>query len=133
MRPERNEVSASQSSSRSGLATKPSSDIAKCKRNLPAAICGSVSDVAHVGCERRVDLLHRLEARIRDAVEEALAGAEQDGNEVEHELVDHACTQRLTHGGCAAGDVDSSVAGGFRGARERRVEAVGDEVKRRPT
>jgi hypothetical protein len=36
-----------------------------------------------------VDHLHRLDAGIRDAVQEALAGAEQDGNEVEHELIDY--------------------------------------------
>src|SRR4051812_38973203 len=29
--------------------------------------------------------------------------------------------------------LDSSVARGFRGARERHLEAVGDEVERRPT
>ena len=42
-------------------------------------------------CERRVHDLDRLKARIGDAVEEPLTGAEQDGGEVENELVDHAC------------------------------------------
>jgi hypothetical protein len=86
--PDRNEVSVGQSSSRLGPATKPSRH-REVEEKLPDAVCGSVSDVAHVGCERRVDHLHRLQAGIRDAVEEALAGAEQDGNEVEDELVDH--------------------------------------------
>src|SRR5581483_834796 len=80
----------------------------------------------------RVYDLHRLEAGIGDAVEEPLTGAEQDGDEIEDELVDHAGRERLAHGRRAAGDVDSTITGGFRGARERGVEAVADEVERRP-
>ena len=82
--------------------------------------------------ERRVDDLDRLEAGIRDAIEEPLTGAEQDGDEVEDELVDHACRKRLAHGRRAAGDVDSAITCGLRGARERGVEAVADEIERRP-
>ena len=40
------------------------------------AVCGSVSDIADVSRERRVDDLHRLEAGIGDIVEQALARAE---------------------------------------------------------
>ena len=82
--------------------------------------------------ERRVDDLDRLEAGIGDAVEEPLTGAEQDGGEVEDELVDHACRKRLADGRRAAGDVDSAITCGLRGARERGVEAVADEIERRP-
>src|SRR3954453_10974715 len=88
--------------------------------------------VAHVRRERRVDDLDRLKAGIGDAVEEPLTGAEQDGDEVEDEPVDHACRKRLAHGRRAAGDVDSAITGGLRGARERGVEAVPDEIERRP-
>jgi len=59
---------------------------------------GSVSEVADVSRERRVDDLHRLKAGIGDIVEEALAGAEQDGREIENELLDHPCPERLPHG-----------------------------------
>src|SRR5436309_5041593 len=69
---------------------------------------------------------------IGDAVEEPFTGAEQDGNEVEDELVDHACRKRLAHGRRAAGDVHSAIACGLRGARERGVETVADEIERRP-
>ena len=40
--------------------------------------------------------------------------------------------QRLPNGGGAAGDVDSAITCGLRGARERRAEAVADEIERRP-
>jgi len=63
--------------------------------------------------ERRVDDLDRFEAGIGDAVEEPLTGAEQDGDEVEDELVDHACRKRLAHGRRAAGDVDSAITCGL--------------------
>jgi hypothetical protein len=65
-----------------------------------------------------VDDLDRLKAGIGDAVEEPLAGAEQDGGEVEYELVDHACRKRLAHGRHAAGDVHSAITCGLRGARK---------------
>src|SRR6202008_5024068 len=87
--------------------------------------------IAHVRRQRRVDDLHRLEAGVRDAVEDALSAAEQDGGEVEDQLVDHARGERLAHGGSTSGDVDSAVAGGLFRAREGGVEPVGDEVERR--
>ena len=76
-----------------------------------------------------MDDLDRLEAGIGDAVEEPLTGAEQDGDEVEDELVDHACRKRLAQSRGAAGDVDSAITCGLRGARERGVEAVADEIE----
>jgi len=63
--------------------------------------------------ERRVDDLDRLEAHIGDAVEEPLTGAEQNGDDVEDELVYHACRKRLADGRRAAGDVDSAIACGL--------------------
>jgi hypothetical protein len=99
----------------------------------PLRVARSPADaVAHVRRERRVDDLDRLEAGIGDAVEEPLTGAEQDGDEVEDELVDHACRKRLAHGRRAAGDVDSAITCGLLGARVRGVEAVADEIERRP-
>src|SRR5579884_4021671 len=88
--------------------------------------------VADVRRERRMDGLDRLDTGVGDSVEQPLAGAEQDGHEVEDELVDHARRKRLTHGGGAAGDVDTALPCSLRGARERGVEAVDDEVERRP-
>src|SRR5438046_2664088 len=88
--------------------------------------------VAHVRRERRVDDLDRLEAGNGDAVEEPLTGAEQDGDDVEDELVYHPCRERLAHRRRAAGDVHSAITRGLRGARERGVEAVADEIERRP-
>jgi hypothetical protein len=35
------------------------------QEDLPTAICGSVPDVAHVGCERRVDYLGRQSRRLK--------------------------------------------------------------------
>jgi len=47
--------------------------------------------VADVCSERRVSRLHWHEARVVDAVEEPLSGAQQHGQDVEGELVDYAC------------------------------------------
>ena len=88
--------------------------------------------VAHVRRERQVDDLDRLEAGIGDAIEEPLTGAEQDGDEVKGELVDYACRKRLAHRRRAASDVDSAITCGLRGPREGGVEAVADEIERRP-
>src|SRR5206468_6516727 len=100
---------------------------------LAAGLHRSPADaVAHVRRERRVDHLDWLEAGVGDPVEEPLTGAEQDGGEVENEFIDHACRKRLAHGRRASGDVDSAITCGLRGARERGVEAVTDEIKRRP-
>lgn len=66
------------------------------------------------------------------SVEQALAGAEQNGNDVEHKLVDHARRERLPHGGGATGDVDAEVAGRRLRALKGDIEAFGDEVERRP-
>ena len=58
------------------------------------------------------------------SVEQALAGAEQNGSDVEHKLVDHACRERLPHGGGATGDVDAEVAGRGLRALKGDIEAL---------
>jgi len=83
--------------------------------------------VANVRRTRGVDHLDRLEAGVLHSVEQALAGAKQNGNDVEHKLVDHARRERLPHGGGATGDVDAEVAGRRLRAFKGDIEAFGDE------
>ena len=52
--------------------------------------------------------------------------------DVEPELVDDARLQRLADGRGAARDVDAVCAGSLTGLGVGGVEAIGDEVKRRP-
>ena len=80
--------------------------------------------VAHVRCERRVDDLDRLQPEIAEPVEDPLTGAEQDRGDVEDELVDHTCHQRLAHGRRAARDVDSAITCGLRGCACRKLDAA---------
>jgi hypothetical protein len=60
---------------------------------------------------QRVNDLQRRKAGIVHAVEEPLARAEQDRNNVEPKLVDRASGKRLADGGRAAGDVDLGITG----------------------
>ena len=90
---------------------RPSGRAPRCVANDTRPLTADA--VADVRRERRMDDLDRLKAGIGDAVEEALAGAEQDGDEVEDELVDHAGSERLAHGRCAAGDVDAPITRGL--------------------
>ncbi len=55
--------------------------------------------------------LGRLEIELGDAVKYPLAGPEQNGGDVEPELVDDARQQRLADGRGAACDVDAACAG----------------------
>src|SRR5437763_12346156 len=80
-----------------------------------------------------MDDLKRLEAGVFHPVEQPLAATEQDWNDVEHKLVDHARGEPLADGGGAAGYVDPKPAGRCCRARERGVEPFGYEVERRPT
>ena len=73
-----------------------------------------------------------LEIKFGDAGEYPLAGPEQNGDDVEPELVDDARQQRLADGRGAARDVDGVCAGSLAGLGVGGVEAVGDEVKGRP-
>ena len=63
-----------------------------------AAEKSAADAIPDVRGQRGVDHLHRLEARVLNAVEQSLSPTEQDRNEVEHELVDRAGCKRLAHG-----------------------------------
>src|SRR3954467_255047 len=76
--------------------------------------------------------LDGLEREGSDAVEDALAGPEQDWGDVERELVDDPGNERLPNGGGAARDVHAVVAGRLACLCVGGVEAVGDEVEGRP-
>jgi hypothetical protein len=62
----------------------------------PPRADSSKAAVADMRRERRVQDLDGLETEGLDAVEQPLARPEQDGNDVEGELVDHVRRQRLT-------------------------------------
>src|SRR5438552_5939960 len=68
-----------------------------------------------------------------DAVEDPLAGAEQDRRDVERELVDDAGNEGLAHSRGATGDVyAAALAGRLTRLCVSGVEAAGDEVEGRP-
>src|SRR3954454_9780133 len=67
-----------------------------------------------------------------DAVEDPLAGAEQDRRDVERELVDDAGDEGLAHSGGATRDVYAARAGRLTRLCVSGVEAAGDEVEDRP-
>src|SRR5262245_43630065 len=76
--------------------------------------------------------LDGLQPERLDAVEDPLAGAEQDRRDVERELVDDPGNQGLAHGGGAARDVYAAVAGRLTRLCVSGVEAVGNEVEGGP-
>src|SRR5215216_91341 len=76
--------------------------------------------------------LYRFHAEGLDAVEDPLAGPEQDWGDVERELVHDPGDERLPNGGGAARDVYAVVAGRLTRLCVGGVEAVGDEVEGRP-
>src|SRR5919107_4454246 len=67
-----------------------------------------------------------------DAVEDPLAGAEQDRRDVERELVDDPGDEGLAHSRGATRDVYAGVAGRLSRLCVSGVEAAGDEVEGRP-
>src|SRR5512141_475523 len=87
--------------------------------------------IADVGAQGRVEHLDGLEAEGLGSVEDALTRTEQDGCDVEGELVDHAGDQRLSHGRGPTGDVHTLLTGCFTRCDVRVVEAPGHEVERR--
>src|SRR3954467_2058235 len=87
--------------------------------------------IADVGGQRRVKDLGGLEAEGLNSVEDALARTEEDGRDVEGELVDHAGDQRLSHGRGPTGDVHTALTGSLTSCGVGGIEAVGDEVERR--
>src|SRR5919108_3548521 len=76
--------------------------------------------------------LHRLKAERLDAIEDPLAGAEQDRRDVERELIDDPGNEGLAHGGGATRDVYAPLAGDLTRLCVSGVEAVGYEVEDRP-
>src|SRR6476619_3383920 len=110
------------------------------KRNLRAVRNGAGGEgaksadtaIADVGGQRRVKDLGGLEAEGLNSVEETLARTEQDGRDVEGELVDNAGDQRLSHDRSPTGDVHTALTGSLTCCGVGRVEALSDEVERRP-
>src|SRR5829696_5778386 len=76
--------------------------------------------------------LDGLQPERLDAVEDPLAGAEQDRRDVERELVDDPGSEGLAHGRGATRDVYAALAGGLTRLCVSGVEAVGDEVEGGP-
>src|SRR5262245_1962552 len=76
--------------------------------------------------------LDGLEPERLDAVEDPLAGAEQDRRDVERELVDDPGNEGLAHGRGATRDVHADLAGRLARSCVCGVEAVGDEVEGGP-
>ena len=79
-----------------------------------------------------MDDLHRFETGIIHAVEQTLATAQQNGRDVQYELIDGTRRERLLHRRGPTGDVDVPVSGGSLRLLERRVEACRDEMECRP-
>src|SRR4051795_1763995 len=100
----------------------------------PAPLTAGSADagIADVGGQRRVEDLGGLEAEGLSSVEDALSRAEQDGRDVEGELVDHSGDQRLSHRRGPTGDVHTALTGSLSRRGVSRVEALSDEVERRP-
>src|SRR3954468_19746107 len=67
-----------------------------------------------------------------DAVEDPLAGAEQDRRDVQRELVDDPGNEGLAHSRGAARDVYAALPGRLARLCVSGVEAAGDEVEGRP-
>src|SRR4030081_3314490 len=76
--------------------------------------------------------LDGLQPERLDAVEDPLAGAEQDRRDIEHELVDDPCNEGLAHGRGATRDVYAALAGRLTRLCVSGVEAVSDEVEGGP-
>ena len=76
--------------------------------------------------------LYRLHAEGLDAVEDPLAGPEQDRGDVERELVDDPGDKRLPHCPGAPRDVHAVIASGFARLRVGGVEPADDEMEGRP-
>src|SRR3954470_5261070 len=86
--------------------------------------CSARPAVADVCGQRRMQHLDGLKPERLDAVEDPLAGAEQDRRDVERELVDHAGDEGLAHSRGAASDVYTALAGPFTRLGVGSVEAV---------
>src|ERR687885_1822820 len=76
--------------------------------------------------------LNGLKPERLDAVEDPLAGAEQDRRDVERELVDDPGNEGLAHSRGATRDVHAALASRLTRLCVSGVEAAGDEVEDRP-
>src|SRR5262249_31567158 len=76
--------------------------------------------------------LDRLKPPRLDAVEDPLAGAEQNRRDVERELVDDPGNEGLAHSRGATRDVYATLAGSLTRLCVSGIEAVGDEVEGGP-
>src|SRR4051794_31863965 len=76
--------------------------------------------------------LNGLKPERLDAVEDLLAGAEQDRRDVQRELVDDSGNEGLAHSRGAARDVYAALPGRLARLCVSGVEAAGDEVEGRP-
>src|SRR3954462_11767779 len=76
--------------------------------------------------------LDGLEPERLDAIEDPLAGANQDRRDVERELVDDSGNEGLAHSRGATRDVYAVLAGRLTRLRVSSVEAAGDEVEGGP-
>src|SRR3954466_7310730 len=76
--------------------------------------------------------LNGLKPERLDAVEDPLAGAEQDRRDVQRELVDDPGNEGLAHSRGAACDVYAALPGRLARLCVSGVEAAGDEVEGRP-
>src|ERR687883_1607107 len=76
--------------------------------------------------------LDGLERERLDAVEDPLAGAEQDRRDVERELIDDPGNEGLAHSRGATRDVYAALPGRLARLCVSGVEAAGDEVEGRP-
>src|SRR4051812_50188267 len=79
--------------------------------------------------QRRMQHLYRLHAEGLDAVEDPLAGPEQNRRDVERELVDDPGDERLPHGPGAPRDVHAVIAGGLARLRVGDLEPARDGVE----
>src|SRR5215210_3132894 len=76
--------------------------------------------------------LNGLKSERLDAVEDPLAGAEQDRRDVQRELVDDPGNEGLAHSRGAARDVYTALPGRLARLCVSGVETAGDEVEGRP-
>src|SRR5213595_1847030 len=76
--------------------------------------------------------LNGLKPERLDAVEDPLAGSEQDRRDVQRELVDDPGNEGLAHSRGAARDVYAALPGPLARLCVSGVEAAGDEVEGRP-
>src|SRR6476620_5232549 len=76
--------------------------------------------------------LNGLKPERLDAVEDPLAGSEQDRRDVQRELVDDPGNEGLAHSRSAARDVYAALPGPLARLCVSGVEAAGDEVEGRP-